>query len=71
MGFCKQEYEPDEVESLSFVEKNVCINRKAIIAGIGLVFIFSVISGMIFKKMKNKSQNNKSVAVAAAIKKNN
>lgn len=56
MGTCQSDYDSVDKNSLGFFEKNVCLNKKGILGGIGIMFIVSVISGMISKKIKNKKR---------------
>jgi len=56
MGLCQSDYELVDKNSLGMFEKNVCLNKKGILGGIGVMFIVSVISGMISKKIKNKKK---------------
>lgn len=54
MGFCASDYDSVDVNSLNLFEKNVCLNKKGVMGGIGIMFIFAIISGMVMKKLKNK-----------------
>ncbi len=56
MGTCQADYENVDKETLGVFERNVCLNKKGILGGIGIMFIISVISGMISKKVKNKKK---------------
>lgn len=56
MGLCQSDYDSVDKNSLGMFEKNVCLNKKGILGGIGVLFIVSVISGMISKKIKNKKK---------------
>lgn len=56
MGTCQSDYESVDKNSLGVFERNVCLNKKGILGGIGILFIVSVISGMISKKIKNKKK---------------
>lgn len=58
MSYCDSSYEGREHEILSPFEKNICLNKKGILGGIGFMFIVAIISGMINKKMKKKSNMN-------------
>lgn len=56
MGTCQSDYEIVDKNSLGMFERNICLNKKGILGGIGIMFIVSVISGMISKKIKNKKK---------------
>ena len=54
MGFCQSDYESIDKSTLGFFEEKVCLNKKGILGGIGVMFIISVISSMVMKKVKNR-----------------
>jgi len=56
MGSCQLDYDSVDKNSLGLFEKNVCLNKKGILGGIGVMFIISVVSGMITKKIKNRKR---------------
>jgi hypothetical protein len=56
MGTCQTDYDLVDKNSLGVFERNVCLNKKGILGGIGIMFIVSVISGMISKKIKNRKK---------------
>lgn len=58
MGTCQSDYETIDKDSLGMFERNICLNKKGILGGIGILFIVSVISGMIAKKVKNKKSKS-------------
>ncbi len=57
MGYCESSYENKDLDLLGSFEKNVCLNKKGILGGIGFMFIIAIISGMINKKLKRKNNN--------------
>lgn len=56
MGYCETSYEDKDLNLINPFEKNVCLNKKAILGGIGFMFIVAIISGMINKKLKRKDR---------------
>ena len=54
MGYCDTSYENRDLDLIGPFEKNVCLNKKGILGGIGIMFIVAIISGMINKKLKRK-----------------
>jgi hypothetical protein len=57
MSFCESSYEGKDLDLLNSFEKNVCLNKKGFLGGIGFMFIIAIVSGMISKKLKRKNQN--------------
>jgi hypothetical protein len=56
MAACKKEYSELDPNSLNWFESKVCMNKRSILSSIAIMFIFTIITGMVKKKL-NKRKN--------------
>jgi hypothetical protein len=53
---CRRDYSEVDRSTLSLFEEKVCLNKSSIMSAIAMLFIFTVISGVVKKKL-NKNKN--------------
>ena len=54
VSYCKSDYSGINFEELAWTERNFCGNKSSIISGIAVMFIISVVSGVLNKRRNNK-----------------
>lgn len=54
MTGCKKDYSEENINELTFFQRNVCLNKRTLISSIAIMFLFAVLSGMIKKKMNKQ-----------------